>query len=339
MIIRLKRNWVVACVAGLAVMAVLLALLNFVPSSNLYMGTFVHAAKHDTQEVQFTPGKVEDSDERFHRPSKQKALPLKYSFSEFENQGLEEFSKRKFESGRDVIEAFYAALKNAANMEGYSGGCGTVGNATNPYPFAYELLTQQARQKTTLKQFTDSFKGVGHTTLLKILPAYVPEGTPEDTEYFMVEIEVISGFPAKNSLPYAKTSTYFTYYYGIVTVKGTKEGGFRIERIDLLPEDFLCAPYHSWFYLADALVGIVFGDLYKIVDKIDSIEQKGDEISIFASGKDGKYRFDFVRLTNGHDILLHEYRLEDGKWKEVSLLKPEDQIFKLSVLNPNLKGN
>lgn len=340
MIIRLNKKWIVASVAALAVMVVFLVLLNFIPaSSNFYMGTFIHTVNHEVLEAQYSPDDMVESDERFHRPSKQKALSLKYNFNEFEREGLEEFSKRKFEGGQDVIEAFYAILKHAANMEGFSGGCGTVGNAMNPYPFAYELLTEQSREKISLKQFIDSFRGVGHTTLLKIFPAYAPKGTPEDIKYFMVELEVISGFPEKNELPYAKTSTYFTYYYGIVTVRYTEGSGWKIDRIDLLPEDFLCAPYHSWFYLAEAVVEIVFGDLYKLIDKIDSVEQKGDEITIYASSGHEKYRFDFVRLTNGHDVLLHEFRLEDGQWREVSLLKAEDQTFKLSVLNPNLRGD
>ncbi|QOX63230.1 hypothetical protein FRZ06_07655 [Anoxybacterium hadale] len=51
---------------------------------------------------------------------------------------------------------------------------------------------------------------------------------------------------------------------------------------------------------------IVYGDNLKLIDKIDRTEQNGNMISIYASGNGKSYRFDFVRLTNGYDILLHE---------------------------------
>ncbi len=250
---------------------------------------------------------------------------------------MEEFLKRAFQSGRDVVDAYFAAVKGASNLEGYTGGCGTVGDAGLPYPFAYALLTDRAKSEISFRRFMDSFRGVGHITLLKVMPAFKPEGTPEDIDYLAVEIEVIAGFPKREGA-FNKATTYFAYYYGIVTVKREEGRGWKIDRIDLIPEDFLCAPYHGWAYLAEGLVGIVFGERYGLIDKIDAVEQKGDMVTVYASKGDDRFRFVFVRLANGHDVLLHECFYRDGKWVEASFLKPEDQVFKLSILNPQIRG-
>ena len=59
-------------------------------------------------------------------------------------------------------------------------------------------------------------------------------------------------------------------------------------------------------------------------------------IIIYASGNGKSYRFDFVRLTNGYDILLHEYILDIGDWKETSLLGDKWKDMKLTIENSQL---
>lgn len=72
-------------------------------------------------------------------------------------------------------------------MVGYSGGCGTIGWSSIPYPYAYKLLTEENQKNMPLKQFEDSFKGIGHITLLKLYPTYIPNGTPENIRYHMLK--------------------------------------------------------------------------------------------------------------------------------------------------------
>ena len=69
----------------------------------------------------------------------------------------------------------------------------------------------------------------------------------------------------------------------------------------------------------------------KRIDQIDRTEREGDMVRIYGSGQEGSYRFDFVRITNGYDILLHEYVLEDGEWRETSLLTDGWESFKLTA--------
>jgi len=275
--------------------------------------------------------------ERFQRPSKQPAFKLKY---DFDIKDLQDAGKvPRFSTAENAVHAYYAILKEAENMNGYHGGCGTIGMAKTPYPFAYELLAPQTRQMMSLEEFVKSFSGIGHITLLNLYSAYQPADTPENTRYFVAEIEVITGPPVTAANKNTAQPSYFAYYYGLITVEKIPLEGWKIRCVDYVPEDFLCSPYHLWHWDARALVEIVYGEWYKLIEKIERIEKRNSIISVYASGSTGEYRFDFLRLTNGEDILLHEYIIEKGKLRELNLLKEEHQIYKFSILNPNLREN
>jgi len=274
---------------------------------------------------------------RFERPSSQPALENKYTFVLFDKSRTNEpFSLSGFQTPEDVILAFFGILRDAANMAGYSGGCGTIGWSKLPYPYAYELLSADRQKNMPLKQFEDSFRGIGHITLLKLYPAFLPPGTPENVRYHMVEAEVITGAPSGDPAGFG-SGGHFAYFYGIVTTGRDKKDGWKIITIDYFPEDFLCAPLHGWAYESQTLVPIVYQNWYHLIDRVDKTEQKGNMISVYASGGEKQYRFDFVRITNGTDVLLHEMVSKNGKWVETDLLKDEDQVLKLSIWNPNLK--
>lgn len=306
------------------------------------MGGVIHAndktLKEDIRPV-FYGEEVNDYSERFQRPSKQSAMKLKYSFEDFKNASEQPpYIKTIFQTTEDVIQAYYAILKDASNMAGFHGGCGTIGWSKIPYPYAYELLSKETQQKMSLEKFVKSFEGIRHTTLLKLYPAYRPLGTPDNIKYYMVEIEVITGPPYKGENDNKPQPGYFAYYYGLITTEKTPSGGWKIKSIDYVPEDFLCHPMHHWDYDARYLVEIVYKNWYGLVENIEKVEKNGSMVYVYADGKGNKYRFDFVRLTNGDDILLHENILQNGQWKEVNLLKDEHQIYKFSILNPNLMG-
>lgn len=274
--------------------------------------------------------------ERFQRPSKALPYPNPYTFANFRKDSEKPpLMAEKFENPEDLILAYYGILRDASNMLGYSGGCGTIGESGLPYPYAYELLTRGKQKAMPFEQYEASFAGIGYTTLLKLLPAYESPDTPNNVEHYMVEIEVITGPKVKGDEDYSQGSQ-FAYYYGLVEAEKTPEAGWKIKDIYYVPEDFLCAPMHSWFYLSDAVVEIVYGGNLGLIDQIDRREQNGDMVSIYASGKGKSYRFDFVRLTNGYDILLHEYIFEDGDWKETSLLGDDWEYMKLTVENNKL---
>lgn len=299
------------------------------------LGAHIHPAVFSREDVlQTTASDIngQESSERFQRPSRDRALPLKFRPQDVSQPG----TPPRFSHPEDVIKAYFAILKEAANMEGYVGGCGSIGMGKGAYPDAYSLLSADAKEERTLKQFEDSFRGIGHITLLKLKPAYSPKDTPEHLAYFFIEAEVITGPKQANEGEAGKQPSYFAYYYGLATVEHTASAGWKIESMDLIPEDFLCAPYHSWFWEARAVAGIVYQDWYQMIDKITGVDIKGSDIRLYAKGKGKEYRFDFVQLTNGHQLLLHENVRVGGTYQETNLLEPEDQVFKLSVLNPML---
>lgn len=340
MVISLKKAfWPAVIVLSLGIIVVLS--FTFIPqeAKNKYvMGGHIYDEKINTDQVQQTVNPATDiSDERFRRPSRQPELQNPYTFKKFEKDipGFPLIND-KFDSPEKAAKAFFGILRDAANMSDYKGGCGTIGNAMGPYPYAYELLTEKAQKSMSLKQFTDSFEGKGAITLLKLYPAYAPAGTPPDTKYLMFEIEAITGPSQKDPRAFADDGSYFAYYYGIITLKNDPKTGWKIESIDYLPEDFLCAPMHGWAYYADTMVGVIYKDWYQLIDKIDRIEMQGDRVYVYASGKGKEYRFDFVRLTNGHDIMLHENIKQNGKWVETQILKDKDNFAKFTIRNDKL---
>lgn len=340
-VIRLKHGWLYFLFSAVIISAAVLTVcfFNQKPQRSSVMGGAFHkmAFQVPAEKEVLNQDQMKFLDERFRRPSKQTPLENSYSFSDFEKENdTHPLITTVFQNPEDVVKAYFGILQSASNMAGYSGGCGSIGNGLQPYPYAYELFSASAQQRTRLQDFIDSFKGIGFITLLKLYPAYIPPGTPGNIRYYMFETEAITGRPGKDDAELLKNGSLFDYYYGLVTIINVPDIGWKIESIDCFSEDFLCAPEHSWFYLSDAVVTFIYHDWYQLIDQIDKTEQNGDIISIYASGKDKKYRFDFVRLTNGYDIMLHENIFINGKWEETNLLKPENQSFKLSVLNPNI---
>lgn len=307
------------------------SLLHFTNSSqNMVAGGTIHPASQAIVDAIPVSNQQDVDSERFQRPSKELPLPNPYSFKDFRKDNeTPPLITKKFESPGDLLLAYYGILRDASNMLGYSGGCGTIGMSKSPYPYAYELLTKEKQNKVSIESFIDSFRGIGHITLLKIVPAYIPPATPSNIKYYMVEFEAITGAKVNDDRGYNQGSL-FAYYYGLATVKKTTEDGWKIDNTDYIPEDFLCAPMHGWDYDSEAIVQIVYRNNLKLIEKIDKTEKEGNTIHIYASGYGKQYRFDFIRLTNGYDILLHENVLENGVWKETSLLTDKWEYLKLS---------
>ncbi|MDL2273210.1 hypothetical protein LJC34_01455 [Oscillospiraceae bacterium OttesenSCG-928-G22] len=254
-------------------------------------------------------------EERFHRPSKRTPYPNSYQFANFREDG----SLPAFARPEEVILAYYGILRDAANLEGYLGGCGTVGWASLPYPLAYTCLSADYRDAVSEEAFFDSFAGTGHITLLTLEPIGVAEVASETRYTYFVELECITAQKDTFLNDMQEAGTMFQYYYGIVTVV-PEAGGYAISSLSYTPEDFLCAPFHGWAYDAEAIIGIVYTEQLQLVDWVSFSETSGVVTSYFCDGPGGKYRLDFVRLANGWDLLLRESILYDGRWVEAELL-------------------
>ena len=168
-------------------------------------------------------------------------------------------------------------------------------------------------RKSFFSSYLQSFKGIGHTSLIKLNKLPVP---PHSTTIpYFIELETIEGS--------SKNLTYFAYYYGYVYIQ--KEGNaYKIADITLIGEDFLCAAYHLWQHNAEAVVDIEYGEWCKLVKKRLPTKKEGYIKKIDIIGTDGRdYRFIFFQLTNDTDLLVSQYRKNPkGTWEWVKI-EPE----------------
>lgn len=217
-------------------------------------------------------------------------------------------------SPENTIIHYFSILREAENLTSKQmGGCGTVGMAKLPFPIAYNFFTKEYQKKISFASYLQSFKGIGHTSLIKLnkLPVQ-PHST---TIPYFIELETIEGS--------SKNLTYFAYYYGYVYIQ--KEGNtFKIADMTLIGEDFLCAAYHLWQHNAEAVVDIEYGEWCKLVKKRLPTKKEGYIKKIDIIGTDGRdYRFIFFQLTNDTDLLMSQYRKNSkGTWEWIKI-EPE----------------
>jgi len=256
--------------------------------------------------------------ERYFRPSKSPVLNDRNIKTEiFENYYGDESSEIPtlpeclFKTPEDTIMYYYSVLREAANpQEEKSAGCGTIGNAKAPYPIAYQFLSSQYQEKLSFKEYLKTFENILHINLIKFqkVPVY---GDSEAMRYF-VEFETIEG--SKNGV------AYFSYYYAFVDI--IKEGNrYKIANIEIYPENYLCAPYHGWDYIAEEVVDIKYGEWCSLVKMRIPTQQVGFIKDIYFRGTDGKYyMIQFYELTNGRDIEIAQYqRSRNGKWELIEI--------------------
>lgn len=244
--------------------------------------------------------------ERFLRPSSEKAMDKKYVF----DKGGERLPK-SFSTAGELVRAYFDILSDASNLVDKKGGCGSVGHGESPYPAAYELLSESLKQNLPYEKFLKSFEGIGHINLLKFVEAPMVKAEETICPKFFVEIETIEGSDTGGK-------TYFAYYYGYVTAIQEGEKGWKIYKIELNGEDFLCHAYHGWWHDAGTIVDMVYKQRCGVIDKIIGVEEDRYFRNVLAKGKDGKqYRFMFVRITNGADVELRQFVMDNGKWKDI----------------------
>ncbi|APH06966.1 hypothetical protein A9C19_05070 [Bacillus weihaiensis] len=210
-------------------------------------------------------------------------------------------------SPKNAILNYFSVLREAAIFtEGKTGGCGTVGMATIPYPVAYQFLTEDYQKRVTYHDFLHSFQNIGHINLIKLKRVNSVSNSQNSWRFF-VEVETIEGA--------GKDVTYFAYYYGFITVK-QENNRFKIDDMVFNGEDFLCAAYHGWSHDAEAVVDIKYGEWCKLVRRRHPTYKQGYIKYIYFYGTDGhNYLFVFFELTNGTDIEIAQYKQGiSGEW-------------------------
>jgi hypothetical protein len=261
--------------------------------------------------TEYADGNIKPDDnyiERFLRPSNDKELDKKYNYDKRLETTLPTFA-----SSSDVVRAYFDLLSDASNMNNKSGGCGSIGFDKLPYPIVYNLLSHSFKKELTYEKFLDSFASIGHINLIKLIEAPAVKIDGEVCPRYFVEIETIEGSEVKGK-------TYFAYYYGYITTLLENKKDWRLGSISLKPEDFLCHAYHGWWNDAGTIVDALYIKKTGVMIKVLGIEEDGYERNVLAKGRDGReYRFLFIRLTNGADIELRQYVMEEGKWKDTTL--------------------
>lgn len=251
--------------------------------------------------------------EQFFRPSRRSILNRRVLGYQF----FEPYYEKRYEdinlppsfldTPEKMLLNYFSILREAENLTTeLIGGCGTVGEAMDPFPIAYNFFTKSYQQKMPYASYLSSFEGVGHTNLIKLYKLPNPANV-QPIQYF-VEIETINGTAAGVS--------GFQYHYGIITV--IQDGGLsKIDAITLTGEDFLCAAYHGWRQQGETVVDIEYGEWCKLIKKRLPTKRDGYVKTIDIIGTDGNdYRFIFIQLTNDTDVLVSQLmKSKQGKWE------------------------
>ncbi|QSX06657.1 hypothetical protein JYG23_04170 [Sedimentibacter sp. zth1] len=215
------------------------------------------------------------------------------------------------EEPEDTIINYFSVLKQAANpVEGKGTGCGTLGYSRNPYPVAYNFLSSNYQEKLSYDEFLALFENMLHMNLIKVHE--VPENESCDGTRYFIEFESIVG--SEDFIG------HFAYYYGFICMEEEGEN-YKIGNIHFQGEDYLCAPYHGWNYIGEAVVDITYGNWCSLVEERYETQQDGYVKNIYFKGTDGyEYWIQFFQLTNGKDIEIAQYRKNNnGEWELIKM--------------------
>lgn len=200
-------------------------------------------------------------------------------------------------------------LQTLKNWKG--AGCGTLGYARIPYPVAYKFLSPEYQRRFNYNQYLKSFENILHINLIKLKRIATDEKHPNSMKYF-VEIETIEGSK--------KDVAYFAYYYGYLYIL-KERNKYKISDLQFYGENYLCAPYHGWSYMAEDVVGIEYGGWCKLVKEIYPTQQDGFVKRIYFKDTDeNDYLIEFFQLTNDTNIEIAQYKKSaDEEWELIEL--------------------
>lgn len=250
--------------------------------------------------------------ERFFRPSNMTILNTKrniLSINDYDKSSSNiKINKELLKTPKDTIINYFSILRESANpLYNTQTGCGTLGDARDPYTLAYNFLSKSYKEKVPYKEYFMSFENQLHINLIKLNEVPPDKNRPNDIKYF-VELEVIEGTD--------KPKGVFAYYYGYIYLE-KEDDVYKIKDMMYAPENYLCAPYHGWSWDAKSLVEIEYGGWCSLVDGEVIVKDDGYERKVYFKDKDkNEYYVLFYQLTNGVDIKIADYKKnKDGKWE------------------------
>lgn len=250
--------------------------------------------------------------ERFFRPSNMTILNTNrniLSINDYDKSSSNiKINKELLKTPKDTIINYFSILREAANpLYNTQTGCGTLGDARDPYTLAYNFLSKSYKEKVPYKEYFMSFENQLHINLIKLNEVPPDKNRPNDIKYF-VELEVIEGTD--------KPKGVFAYYYGYIYLE-KEDDVYKIKDMMYAPENYLCAPYHGWSWDAKSLVEIEYGGWCSLVDGEVIVKDDGYERKVYFKDKDKNEHYVlFYQLTNGVDIKIADYKKnKDGKWE------------------------
>ncbi|MEH7381213.1 hypothetical protein V7138_12200 [Bacillus sp. JJ1533] len=265
--------------------------------------------------------------QKYFRPSCMKALNLRFSDWKFFDPYYEkthdqiQLPPELTKTLEETLINYFSILREAASTGVRA--CGSIGQGDQPFPIAYNFLSKAYQHKLSYEKYVDSFAGIGHTSLIKL--CRVPAGEGEIRYFYEIETILL----AEDLMV-----EYFGYYYGFIELVHEKDG-FRIADLSKIGEDFLCAPYHGWDHDGEAVVDIKFGEWCKMIQYKYPTITNGYVKNICFRGKDGAdYCILFLKLTNGTDVEIAQFRKAGNEpWKQVHI-KPEEECVPKNVEEP-----
>ncbi|MBQ3420873.1 MAG: hypothetical protein IJH34_04250 [Romboutsia sp.] len=285
-------------------------LANGEPNNLILGGTYLQERKIES-EIKVDNEEETYSLERFFRPSNMPILNTKRNLLNIDDYNKNpsdiNINKDLLKTPQDTIINYFSVLREAANpLEDTKTGCGSLGDTKGPYPYAYNFLSKSYKDKITYQQYLDSFKNQLHINLIK-LNEVPPNQNSDDIKYF-VELEVIEGTD--------KPKGVFAYYYGYIYLE-KEDDLYKIKKMEYSPENYLCAPYHSWNWDAKSVVEIEYGEWCSLIDGETVLIKDGYERKVYFKDKNkNEYYVLFYELTNGVDIKIADYKKnKDGKWE------------------------
>ncbi len=323
-IITLSRVRIVKCLIGLIVFLTLITLyLSCCRKDNaniLFMGGELSSQSfeesYEIQAISMDDNKF--NIEKYFRPSKLPVLNDQIVYRDVYKSTI--LPSHFFKNPQDTIINYFSLLREAANhVDGKNAGCGTIGLSRLPYPIAYKFLSSSYQQKVSYEQYLASYENILHINLIKMKSVPKDKYRPNEIKYF-VEVETIKG--SEND------ASYFAYYYGAIYLS-KEENLYKISNIKFISENYLCAPYHGWNYIGEAVVDIKYGNWCKLVKERYPTQQDGYVKNIYFKGTDNNdYLIVFFTLTNDTDIEIAQYiKDRDGKWVHIHL-NPEKCLQK-----------
>ncbi len=269
------------------------------------------------QTIQLMNKNMSNLNETYFRPSNLKALNSNFMDHDSLQNSFKDgkVPSNLIKTPLDSAINYFSVLQQASNLtDEKSGGCGTIGFGLEPYPIAYSFLSENNKKSMNYEEFLNSFEGIGHINLIKLLPITVSSDEAADNQYmskYFLELEILEG-----SNMGVTTFNYYTGELDVIKVHNL----YYIDSLTLTPEDFFCAAYHGWAHNAESYVETVYGNWCGLIMKQYAPDQDEYKKKIIVDGVDkNKYMFEFAKLTNGTDLLINSLVKKKGKWLPVQI--------------------